>query len=189
MASFKPTKVQVYPKLGEKVTQDTLYWKNYKVCFLCFSLHAKFEPGVIHLYHYLINVFFVFSQPPIQIKEFGAITSIDFSPVAPHNFAVTAFSRVSRIFLCIHYQLFFTVLSTNQPSVVLPIKNVPFQIHIYSAFSQEPVKSFTRFKDTAYSGRFRSDGQLLVAGCEDKVVRLFDVSGKAALRMFKGHTK
>lgn len=33
MASFKPTKIQVYPKLGEKVTEDTLYWKNYKVSF------------------------------------------------------------------------------------------------------------------------------------------------------------
>lgn len=31
MASFKPTKIQIYPKLGEKVTEDTLYWKNYKV--------------------------------------------------------------------------------------------------------------------------------------------------------------
>ncbi|XP_004547053.1 U3 small nucleolar RNA-associated protein 15 homolog [Maylandia zebra] len=123
MASFKPTKIQVYPKLGEKVTQDTLYWKNYKA--------------------------------PVQIKEFGAVTSIDFSPVTPHNFAVTAFTR----------------------------------IHIYGPFSQEPVKSFTRFKDTAYCGRFRSDGQLLVAGCEDSVVRLFDVSGKVALRLFKGHTK
>lgn len=63
------------------------------------------------------------------------------------------------------------------------------QVHIYGPFSQEPVKTFTRFKDTAYSGRFRSDGQLLVAGCEDSVVRLFDVGGKVALRMFKGHTK
>ncbi|XP_061585477.1 U3 small nucleolar RNA-associated protein 15 homolog [Cololabis saira] len=123
MASFKPTKVPVYPKLGEKVSEDTLYWKNYKA--------------------------------PIQIKEFGAVSNINFSPVAPHNFAVTAFTR----------------------------------IHIYGPFSQEPVKSFTRFKDTAYSGRFRSDGQLLVAGCEDSVVRLFDVSGKVALRMFRGHTK
>lgn len=34
MASFKPTKIQFYPKLGEKVTQDTLYWKNYKVSLL-----------------------------------------------------------------------------------------------------------------------------------------------------------
>ncbi|CAL8249154.1 unnamed protein product [Merluccius merluccius] len=123
MASFKPTRIQVYPKLGEKVTQDTLYWKNYKA--------------------------------PVQIKEFGAITSIDFSPLAPHTYAVTASTRV----------------------------------HIYGPFSQEPVKAFTRFKDTAYSGRFRSDGQLLVAGCEDSVVRLFDVSGRVAIRMFKGHTK
>ena len=39
MASFKPTKIQVYPKLGEKVTQDTLYWKNYKVSlrYCCFE--------------------------------------------------------------------------------------------------------------------------------------------------------
>uniref|UniRef100_A0A8C5GXV6 U3 small nucleolar RNA-associated protein 15 homolog n=1 Tax=Gouania willdenowi TaxID=441366 RepID=A0A8C5GXV6_GOUWI len=123
MASFKPTKIHVYPKLGEKVTQDTLYWKNYKA--------------------------------PIQIKQFGAVSNVAFSPVAPYNFAVTAFTR----------------------------------IHIYGPFSQEPIKSFTRFKDTAYSGRFRSDGQLLVAGCEDSVVRLFDVGGKTALRMFKGHTK
>ncbi|XP_019744723.1 U3 small nucleolar RNA-associated protein 15 homolog [Hippocampus comes] len=123
MASFKPTKIPVYPKLGEKVTQETLYWKNYKA--------------------------------PVQIKEFGSVTNIDVSPVAPHNFAVTAFTR----------------------------------IHIYGPFSQEPVKTFTRFKDTAYCGRFRSDGQLLVAGCEDSVVQLFDVSGKVALRKFKGHTK
>lgn len=123
MSSFKATKIPVYPKLGEKVTQDTHYWKDYKT--------------------------------PIQIKEFGAITNIDFSPVAPYNFAVTAFTRV----------------------------------HIYGPFSQEPVKTFTKFKDNAYCGRFRSDGQLLVAGCEDSVVRLFDVGGKVALRMFKGHTK
>ncbi|KAL6113738.1 utp15 [Pungitius sinensis] len=123
MASFKPTKIQVYPKLGEKVTHDTLYWKNYK--------------------------------PPIQIKEFGAVSSIDFSPVAPHNFAVTAFTR----------------------------------IHIYGPYSREPVKALTGFKNTAYCARFRADGQLLVAGCEDSVVRLFDVGGKVALRVFKGHTK
>lgn len=123
MSSFKATKIPVYPKLGEKVTADTLYWKDYKA--------------------------------PIQIKEFGTITNVDFSPVAPYHFAVTAFTR----------------------------------IHIYGQFSQEPLKTFTKFKDNAYCGRFRSDGQLLVAGCEDSVVRLFDIGGKVALRMFKGHTK
>lgn len=113
MASFKPTKVQVYPKLGEKVTQDTLYWKNYKVrFFLCLLMLGYLEPGVLHLYLSLINVFsffcmFISSQPPLQIKEFGAITNIDFSPVAPHNFAVTAFSRVCWILLWIHNDVVF----------------------------------------------------------------------------------
>lgn len=31
MANYKPVIVQTFPKLGEKITKDTLYWKNYKV--------------------------------------------------------------------------------------------------------------------------------------------------------------
>ncbi|XP_023678962.1 U3 small nucleolar RNA-associated protein 15 homolog [Paramormyrops kingsleyae] len=123
MASFKPTRIPSYPKFGEKVTQDTLYWRNYKT--------------------------------PVQIKEFGAITNIDFSPTSPYNYAVTASTR----------------------------------IQIYGPYSQEPVKSFTRFKDTAYSGTFRSDGQLLVAGSEDSLVQLFDVNGQVPLRQYSGHSK
>ncbi|XP_069483597.1 U3 small nucleolar RNA-associated protein 15 homolog [Ambystoma mexicanum] len=123
MANYKPVVVQSLPKLGEKVTQDSLYWKNYKT--------------------------------PVQIKEFGAVTNIDFSPLPPYNYAVTASTR----------------------------------IHIYGRYSQEPIKTFSRFKDTAYCGTYRSDGQLLVAGSEDGVVRLFDMNGKAALRQFDGHNK
>lgn len=123
MAEFRPTVIQTYPKLGEKITQDTLYWKNYKT--------------------------------PVQIKEFGAVTKIDFSPLLPYNYAVTASAR----------------------------------IHIYGRYSQEPVKTFSRFKDTAYCGTYRSDGKLIVAGSEDGGVRLFDTSGKAPLRQFYGHNK
>lgn len=123
MATYKPVVIQSLPKLGEKVTQDSLYWKNYKT--------------------------------PVQIKEFGAVTKVDFSPVAPYNYAVTASTRV----------------------------------HIYGRYSQEPIKTFSRFKDTAYCGTYRCDGQLLVAGSEDGVVRLFDMNGKAALRQFDGHTR
>ncbi|XDV29159.1 hypothetical protein PO909_032312 [Leuciscus waleckii] len=123
MASFKPTRIQTYPKLGEKVTEDTLYWKNYK--------------------------------PALQIKEFGAVTKIEFSPVPPHNYAVTASTR----------------------------------IHIYGPHSQEPTRSFTRFRDTAYGGSFRGDGKLLVAGSEDGIIRLFDIKSLGALRQFTGHSK
>ncbi|XP_056395846.1 U3 small nucleolar RNA-associated protein 15 homolog [Hyla sarda] len=123
MTSYKPVSIPAYPKLGEKITQDTLYWKRYKT--------------------------------PVQIKEFGAVTKIDFSPVQPFNYAVTASTR----------------------------------INIYGKYSQEPIKTFSRFKDTAYCGTHRGDGKLLAAGCEDSVVQLFDISGKAALRQFIGHSK
>ncbi|GCB75454.1 U3 small nucleolar RNA-associated protein 15 homolog [Scyliorhinus torazame] len=123
MASYKPAVISSYPKLGKKVTRDTVYWKNYKA--------------------------------PVQIKEFGAVTNIDFSPIAPYNYAVTASTR----------------------------------IHIYGRYSQEPIKTFSRFKDTAYCGTYRNDGKLLVAGSEDGIVRLFDVDGRAALRQYSGHTK
>jgi U3 small nucleolar RNA-associated protein 15 len=33
-------------------------------------------------------------QFPVLIKQYGAVTSINFSPVSPHNFAVTSSSRV-----------------------------------------------------------------------------------------------
>ncbi|XP_075447863.1 U3 small nucleolar RNA-associated protein 15 homolog [Ascaphus truei] len=123
MAGYKPVAIPAFPKLSEKITPDTLYWKRYKT--------------------------------PVQIKEFGAVTKIDFSPVQPCNYAVTASTR----------------------------------IHIYGQYSQEPIKTFSRFKDTAYCGTYRDDGRLLAAGCEDSIVQLFDISGKAALRQFQGHSK
>ncbi|NWS40890.1 UTP15 protein, partial [Probosciger aterrimus] len=123
MALYKPVVVQTCPRLGERITQDTVYWEGYKA--------------------------------PIQIKEFGAVNKIDFSPVPPRNYAVTASSR----------------------------------IHIYGRYSHEPIKTFSRFKDAAYCGTYRDDGNLLVAGSDEGIIRLFDISGKAPLRQFDGHTK
>ncbi|NXH22732.1 UTP15 protein, partial [Bucco capensis] len=123
MTTYKPVVVQTFPRLGEKITQDTVYWRGYKT--------------------------------PVQIKEFGAVNKIDFSTVPPYNYAVTASSR----------------------------------IHIYGRYSQEPIKTFSRFKDAAYCATYRDDGNLLVAGGEEGSIRLFDISGRAPLRQFDGHTK
>lgn len=42
---------------------------------------------------------FCLFQPPVQIKEFGAVTHIDISSVAPYNYAVTASTRVSLVYV------------------------------------------------------------------------------------------
>uniref|UniRef100_A0A8C5JYW2 U3 small nucleolar RNA-associated protein 15 homolog n=1 Tax=Jaculus jaculus TaxID=51337 RepID=A0A8C5JYW2_JACJA len=66
---------------------------------------------------------------------------------------------------------------------------VSSRTHIYGQYSQEPIKIFSHFKDTAYCATFQQDGQLLVAGSEDGRVQLFDISGRAPLRQFEGQTK
>lgn len=122
-------------------------------------------------------------KTPVQIKEFGAVSKVDFSPQPPYNYAVTASSRVS---IEVNVSGLLTRFSA-EPSRELLL--FVLQIHIYGRYSQEPVKTFSRFKDTAYCATFRQDGQLLVAGSEDGVVQLFDISGRAPLRQFEGHTK
>ena len=54
----------------------------------------------------------------------------------------------------------------------------------------QTLKTFRHFRQNAYNGSFRADGQLLVAGGSEPVVQLFDVTPmKLELkRKFTGHT-
>nr|XP_054755792.1 U3 small nucleolar RNA-associated protein 15 homolog [Lytechinus pictus] len=90
---------------------------------------------------------------PVTVKEYGAVTDIDFSPVEPYNFAVSSSTRVQ----------------------------------IYNPLTNQIERSLSRFKGVAYGASYRQDGKLMVAGGDESFVRLFDLSGRAVLRIFKGH--
>ncbi|KAK9506251.1 hypothetical protein O3M35_008220 [Rhynocoris fuscipes] len=62
------------------------------------------------------------------------------------------------------------------------------RVQIYNPVTKLVHKSLSKFKENAYGGTFRSDGQLLCAGGEEKLVKLFNVQSKSLLRVFKGHT-
>lgn len=94
-----------------------------------------------------------YNQSPIVIKEYASVTSINFSPVSPYDFAVTSSTRVQ----------------------------------VYSSKTHQPKKTISRFKDIAYSGSFRQDGKLIVAGDATGLIQMFDVGYRAILRSFKGH--
>lgn len=96
----------------------------------------------------------VYLQPPVLVKEFGAIDYIDFSPVEPYNFAVTCSVR----------------------------------LQIYNPITKCVTKTFSKFKEAAYGGCFRKDGQLLCVGGEEAAVRLFNVNSNNMLRLFSGHS-
>lgn len=62
------------------------------------------------------------------------------------------------------------------------------RIHLFSTVTNEITKTFSRFKDVVYSGTFRSDGKLIVAGGEAPHVNVLDINTRAILRSFRGHT-
>eukprot|EP01018_Ginkgo_biloba_P016174 Gb_10217 [translate_table: standard] len=61
------------------------------------------------------------------------------------------------------------------------------KVSIYNGESCELKKTIVRFKDVAYSGVFRSDGQIIAAGGEAGIIQVFDVNTRMVLRQLKGH--
>ena len=62
------------------------------------------------------------------------------------------------------------------------------RIYVYDFKSNKVRKTISRFKQAAYSGRFRSDGKLLVAGGAEGLVQVFEMDSREILRQMKGHT-
>lgn len=63
------------------------------------------------------------------------------------------------------------------------------RVQIYDSLTCSVKKSLSRFPDVAYSGSYRgSDGKVLVAGCEDSKIRVYDLSSRVVLRTLVGHT-
>jgi WD40 repeat protein len=50
-------------------------------------------------------------------------------------------------------------------------------------------RTLARFRDFARSPDFKPDGRLLVAGCDNGTVQLFDLSSRSVLRVFNGHPR
>jgi U3 small nucleolar RNA-associated protein 15 len=61
-------------------------------------------------------------------------------------------------------------------------------INLYESQPDRLQRTFSRFRGEVFSGRYRKDGKLLLAGDSGGNVKVFDVNSKALLREFRGHT-
>jgi len=62
------------------------------------------------------------------------------------------------------------------------------KVQVYNLETMELHKSIAKFKDMAFSGRWRKDGGLLCAGTGEGGVKVFDVNTKTLLRVLTDHT-
>ena len=86
-------------------------------------------------------------------------------------------------------QLYAPVTAVNfSPAAPYPFAvTSSTRVQIYSSSTHVVTKTLSRFKDVAYSGSFRADGKLLVAGGESSNILLFDLQSRAILRSFTSH--
>ncbi|GAX79819.1 hypothetical protein CEUSTIGMA_g7259.t1 [Chlamydomonas eustigma] len=63
------------------------------------------------------------------------------------------------------------------------------RVILYDGDRREVNRTISRFKDCAFSGVYRSDGKLLVAGSQDGMVQVFDTGSRSVLRQFKAHQR
>jgi len=62
------------------------------------------------------------------------------------------------------------------------------KVLIYNPVIKDVFKTLSKFKDNPYSGKFRRDGKLLCVGTTEGQVKVFDISTKTMLRVFRGHS-
>uniref|UniRef100_A0A3B4D419 U3 small nucleolar RNA-associated protein 15 homolog n=1 Tax=Pygocentrus nattereri TaxID=42514 RepID=A0A3B4D419_PYGNA len=164
MASFKPVKVQTIPKLGERVTEDTLYWKNYKA--------------------------------PVQIKEFAAVTKIEFSPLPPHNYVVTASTRIQvygphslepvRTFTRFHDAAYGG--SFRGDGKLLVAGSEEGLIRLFDTGGRVALRQFTGHSKAVHVTSFLSDGYRVLSGSDDLSSRVWDVASGTELNSYTEHT-
>ena len=63
---------------------------------------------------------------------------------------------------------------TSCLSCDLPLLSRDTQVQVYSGVTNEVKKSVSRFQEVAYSGCFRHDGNLLAAGSEGGLVKVWN---------------
>jgi len=86
---FKKVELKTYPSLTDRTTSESRYWRKFKVrTFSLFYFESKFQRDWFN------ELYFYFKKFPILVKEFAAVTSIDFCKTEPHDFAVTSSTRV-----------------------------------------------------------------------------------------------
>ena len=95
------------------------------------------------------------------------------------SFSVTKEEKLLGTPNCIHF---------NPVSLDSYLVTSSTKVMLYDSMTDKVQRAYSRFTDDAYSGRFRKDGKLIVAGSKDGYVKVFDMKTKAVLRQLKKHT-
>lgn len=133
---------------------------------------------------------------PVLVKEYGTIDYIDFSPVEPHNFAVTCAVRV-QIYNPIT-KLVTKNLSRFQENAyggtfrrdgrLLVAGDEESYVKLFDVSTKNILRSFRGHKGPVHRTFFTSDMLHIASFSDDKTVKLWDIPSEKCVNTFGHHT-
>ncbi|KAJ1663487.1 U3 small nucleolar RNA-associated protein [Coemansia sp. RSA 1813] len=135
-------------------------------------------------------------QSPVLVKEHGMVTSLEFSPVKPHDLVATASMRL-QLYNGRTGQLKRTFARFTGPAhsgsfrsdgKLLVAGDDTNVVQVLDAGSRTILRTFKGHRDPVHITRFLPDKVRVMSGSDDKTVRIWDIPSQAAVNQFDEHT-
>ncbi|KAJ2394044.1 U3 small nucleolar RNA-associated protein [Coemansia sp. RSA 2559] len=135
-------------------------------------------------------------QSPVLVKEHGMVTSLEFSPVKPHDLVVTASTRL-QVYNGRTGQVKRTFARFTGPAHsgsfrsdgrLLVAGDDTNMVQVLDAGSRTILRTFKGHRDPVHITRFLPDKVRVMSGSDDKTVRIWDIPSQASVNQFEGHT-
>ncbi|KAJ2740396.1 U3 small nucleolar RNA-associated protein [Coemansia sp. BCRC 34301] len=135
-------------------------------------------------------------QSPVLVKEYGMVTSLEFSPITPHDLVVTASLRL-QIYNGRTNQLKKAITRFSGPAhsgsfrsdgKLIVAGDDSNLVQVFDANSRAILRTFKGHSDPVYITRFLPNKVHVLSGSDDKTVRVWDIPSQSAVNTFDAHT-
>ncbi|ORY94368.1 WD40-repeat-containing domain protein [Syncephalastrum racemosum] len=134
-------------------------------------------------------------KSPILIKEYGAVSSVYFSPVAPYDFAIASSTRV-QIYSSKTHQPKKTIsrfkdiaysASFRQDGKLVVAGDETGLVQVFDVNSRAILRTFREHTLPVRVTKFSSENTQIMTASDDRTVRLWDIPAEKSIHVFEDH--
>ncbi|OZJ02132.1 hypothetical protein BZG36_04583 [Bifiguratus adelaidae] len=135
-------------------------------------------------------------KSPILAKEYASVTSVHFSPVAPHDFAVTASARV-QIYSAKTHTAKKTISRFKDTAYGATFRNdgklivagdATGLVQVFDVGSRAILRTFREHTHPVHVTKFLPNNTQIMTAGDDKIVKVWDIPSETAITTFRDHT-
>ncbi|KAK9712599.1 U3 small nucleolar RNA-associated protein 15 [Basidiobolus ranarum] len=135
-------------------------------------------------------------KSPILIKEYASVTSINFSPVAPYDFAVTSSARV-QVYSSKTHSVKKTISRFKDTAYSGSFRNDGKLIvsgdgtglvQVFDVNSRAILRTFRGHENPVHVAKFSPNNTHILSASDDKTVRVWDIPSETAVSVFEDHS-